>query len=99
MAKLHERLREFNVDCVYNVDETGVHYKLLPKRSYVNQKEDRKNAPRNSTNVLEGPNNGICCTNADGSKMVLLATFGKAKYVRCFRLVRPLVHYFNNGTA
>ncbi len=24
MAKLRERLREFNVDCIYNVDETGL---------------------------------------------------------------------------
>ncbi len=23
MAKLRERLREFDVDCIYNVDETG----------------------------------------------------------------------------
>ncbi len=25
MAKLRERLREFNVDCIYNVDETGLY--------------------------------------------------------------------------
>ncbi len=28
MAQLRDRLREFDVDCIYNVDETGIFYKL-----------------------------------------------------------------------
>ncbi len=42
MAKLRDRLREFDVDCICNVDETGQFYKLLPKRSYVTQYENKK---------------------------------------------------------
>ncbi len=39
MAKLRDRLREFDVDCIYNVDENSLFHKLLPKRSYVTQYE------------------------------------------------------------
>ncbi len=28
MAKLRDRLREFDVDCIYNVDETGLFYRF-----------------------------------------------------------------------
>ncbi len=60
MAKLRDRLREFDIGCIYNGDETGLLYKLLPKRSYVTQYENKKNAPRYSSNVGEGPYHCIC---------------------------------------
>ncbi len=42
MAKLRERLRELNINCTYNVDETGDYYNLVPKLSYATKKGDRK---------------------------------------------------------
>ncbi len=42
MAKLRDRIQEFDVDCIYNANETSLFYNLLPKRSYVTQYENKK---------------------------------------------------------
>lgn len=37
-----ERLREFEIRDIYNVDETGIFFKLLPRKTYVIPYENRK---------------------------------------------------------
>ncbi len=48
MAKLRDRLREFDVDCIHNVDETGLFYKLLPETVLGKAGRELENAPRYS---------------------------------------------------
>ena len=35
MCELRQKLREFDLENVYNVDETGLFFKLLPRRTYI----------------------------------------------------------------
>ncbi len=91
MAKLRDRLREFDVDCIYNVDETGLFYKLLPKRSYVTQYENKKTLRGTRQMSAKDRITAYVCTNADGSEKLPLAIIGTAKNPRCFRLGHPPV--------
>ena len=43
IAKLKVEINKYDVENVYNMDETGLFYKLLPNRSYV-KPEHRKDA-------------------------------------------------------
>ena len=41
MKERRQKQAEYNLDCVFNMDETGLFFRCLPKRSYIlgNEKE------------------------------------------------------------
>ena len=47
MSCLRIRLKAYPTHVIYKVDEAALFYKLLPRRSYIMQKEDRKNVRGN----------------------------------------------------
>ncbi len=99
VAKLLERLREFDVDCIYNFDETGLFYKFLPRRSYVTQYENKRTLRGTRQMSAKDRITAYVCTNADGSEKLRMAIIGTANNSRCFRLGRPPVQYFSNKTT
>ena len=99
MIKIRDRLREFQVENIYNVDETGLFYKLLPRRSYIMAYE-KKTTLRGTKQIdVKDRITAYVCTNADGSRKLPMAVIGKAANPRCFRLGTPPVPYFSNKTA
>lgn len=39
MAAIREMCKEYKVENVFNIDETGIFYKLLPNRTYLSKGE------------------------------------------------------------
>lgn len=77
--KLPGILAEFKPENIYNADETGLFYKLLDSRGYVEAKEkaDGGKQPKDRLTIL-------VCANMDGSEKRPLLVIGKAKRPRCF---------------
>lgn len=92
MVTLRQALKEFDLDCIFNMDETGLFYKLLPRRTYICDFEDRKSVRGTKAMRAKDRITAYVCTNATGQK-VPMSIIGTAKNPRCFRVERPPVHY------
>lgn len=99
MSEFRKRLSSFDVEHVYNVDETGLFYKLLPRRTYILSYENKKTLRGTKAMGAKDRITAYVCTNADGSQKLPMAIIGKAAKPRCFRLGAPAVPYFSNSTA
>lgn len=99
IAKLRRRLSEFDIASIYNVDETELFYKLLPKRSYILRTENRKTLRCVKAMKSKYRITAYVCTNANCEYKVPLAIIGTAKNPRAFRLGRCPIPYFSNRTA
>lgn len=99
MSELKAKLRSYDVDCIYNVDETGLFYKLLPRRTYITEEENRKTIRGTKAMKSKDRITAYVCTNGDGSRKLPMAIIGKAKNPRCFRLGQPPVPYFSQKNS
>lgn len=95
--KLMTKINELELDLsqVYNADETGLYWKLLPEKTYVASTE--RTAP--GRKVEKQRITFLACTNATGSHKVKPLVIGKAKNPRCFRNWICPVHYESSNTA
>ena len=96
---LRSHLCDYDADCIYNIDETGLFYKLLPRRTYVSIWEDRKSL--GGIKAIKGKNRvtAFVCTNATGTHKLPMAIIGTAKQPRCFKIRAPAVPYFQQKNA
>lgn len=79
IQKAREIIKKFAPKDVYNMDETGLFYQMLPDRSLTTSefvKGTKKAKQRVSVAV---------CANADGSDKLKLLVIGKSKKPRCFK--------------
>lgn len=92
---IREKLSSHQPSDVYNFDETGLFYKLIPSRALAT-----KNIPghkKDKSRITIG-----VCTNADGTDRLPLLVIGKSKMPRCFKginLTNLGITYFNNTAA
>ena len=84
IQKIRELIKEYGEEYVYNMDETGLFFKLLPNRSYV-KKEHSKTARGTKHMKAKDRVTLYIATNATGTDKVPLGMIGKAKQPRCFR--------------
>jgi len=86
LEELQTNLARFELKNIYNMDETGLFYRLFPNRTYVLRSE--------STDTVRGikemsAKNRVTlyvCTNADGTHKLPLGVIGKAAKPACFSL-------------
>ena len=97
--QIREDLREYDAEHIYNVDETGLFYKLLPRRTYVGVHEDRKSLRGVKAMKAKDRVTAFVCTNASGTKKLPMAIIGTAKQPRCFKIRKPAVPYFHQRNA
>eukprot|EP00171_Calliarthron_tuberculosum_P001839 IDg1839t1 len=86
IAKLRQSLADFRISNIYNVDETGLFFKLLPKRTYVLHHENKKTLRGVKAMKAKDQITAYVCSNADGTSKVPLSIIGTAKNPRAFRL-------------
>lgn len=96
---IRERLRLYAASEMYNVDETGLFCKLLPRTSYLKQSENAKSLRGVQSMSAKDRVTGYVCTNADGSHKMDMAIIGKPKNPRCFRAGSPAVPYLSQQNA
>ena len=95
MEKIREGCKKYEPSRIFNVDETGITWKLMPRRTYLSTKEDRKTA--RGTKHMKFKD--LMCANADGTTKVNMAIIGKAKDPRCFRVRACPLKYFSQINA
>lgn len=89
--KLRKVIQEYDLNehQLYNADETGLYWQLLPDKTYVSLAE--KTAP--GLKISKRRLTFLGCTNAAGSHKVKPLVIGKAKNPRCFKnFNNPLIY-------
>jgi hypothetical protein len=79
---LRAKCRNFSPDDIYNADETGLYYKLLPRRSVVLR--DLATSMRGKK-LLKDRITLLLCTNASGTRKMIPWAVGYAKKPRCLK--------------
>lgn len=99
ISQLRSDLAQYPPDHIYNMDETGLFFKLLPRRTYVLESEGRRTVRGIKAMKAKDRITAFVCTNADGSQKVDMSIIGKAQNPRCFRMGKPHVPYFSQKNA
>ena len=97
-ADLRAQLREYETDCIYNVDETGLFQTYTTPHIYCSY-ENKKSIRRTKLMMSSDRVMASVCTNAGGSEKLPMAIIGKYQKPRCFRNQQPPVPYFSQGNA
>ncbi|XP_055371533.1 jerky protein homolog-like [Condylostylus longicornis] len=97
LIKLAEKIKQLNLapDQIYNADETGLYWKLIPDKTYVSNKE--KNAP--GRKVCKQRLTFLACTNASGDHKIRPLVIGKSKNPRCLKNKHIPVDYDSSKSA
>jgi hypothetical protein len=96
-TQLQEKIKEFKLtnDQIYNADESGLFWKLLPDKTLVMSNE--KSAPGRKADKVRITFRA--CTNATGEHKIKPLIIGRAKNPRCFKNVSLPVEYRNSKNA
>ena len=93
--KLKSLLAEFSPDNIFNADETGLFYKLLPERTLEFKGVDCSGGKRSKERLTV-----LVCSNMSGSEKIPLLVIGKSAKPRCFKNVKTLpTGYTSNKKA
>lgn len=98
ITKLRDKIKEYDPDHVYNMDETGLFFKVLPNRSYV-KKSEIKSARGTKLMKAKDRVTLYITTNGDGTDKVPLSMIGKAASPRCFNNRKLPMKYYNQNKA
>ncbi|XP_051171030.1 jerky protein homolog-like [Leptopilina boulardi] len=75
------REEKFELHQVYNADETGLFWKMMPRATFVTEYENKAEGSKISKERVTV----MVCANADGSHKIPLFVIGKSKKPRCFK--------------
>ncbi|XP_003740248.1 jerky protein homolog-like [Galendromus occidentalis] len=79
----------FDLDFIYNPDETGLFYKALPSRSLAARNERTAPGHKSSKERVTA----MVCANATGRHKISMLIIGKSRNPRCFKNIRIPVEY------
>ncbi|CAN0413013.1 unnamed protein product, partial [Pylaiella littoralis] len=105
IAKIREQLEEFDVELIFNMDETGLFYRCFPRGTYVTRAEgaagvNKKTARGSKAMKAKDRCTVVACCNTTGSLKVPLAVIHTAKDPMVFRHVRkPPCPYYAQQSA
>ena len=99
ICRLREHLADFDEEFIFNMDETGLFFKLFQKKTYVLSYEDRDKLRGTKHMKAKARVSLYVCTNATGKLKVPISIIGTAQNPRCFRKGRPAVQYFSQKNA
>ena len=83
---------QYNLDNIYNVNETGLYTKSLPKKTFVFGEEKEVDGFKESKERVTVMN----CANATGTHKLPLLLIGKSKHPRCFKNISQLPLIYKN---
>ncbi|CAG9584542.1 unnamed protein product [Danaus chrysippus] len=93
--KKHLDENNYDLDFVYNADETGLNWKSLPSKSSVSIRENSAPGYKSSKERVTL----LACANATGTHKIPLLLIGKSKNPRCLKNVRVPLIYKNQKSA
>jgi hypothetical protein len=96
-AKLQVKLRNYSPHDVYNADETGLYYRLLPRRSVVLEAEAKS---IRGTKLIKDRLTILLCCNATGTSKLVPLAIGHSANPRCLKGNTQLpVQYYSSKTG
>lgn len=98
MKQLRKDLQPYSLDRIYNMDETGLFYRLLPRKSYV-FRENRHTVRGIKGMKAKDRITLIITTNADGSHILPYSLIGSAQNPRAFNLRKCPLPYLTQKKA
>ncbi|CAB1096975.1 unnamed protein product [Ectocarpus sp. CCAP 1310/34] len=99
MEEIRALCEKYPARFIVNVDESGLQWKLMPRRTYLSTSEDRKTARGSKSMNFKDGLSAIMCCNADGTAKVYMAIMGRAKEPRCFKNGGSPLKYFSQTNA
>lgn len=99
MEAIRAACLNYEIDNIFNVDETGIFFRLLPKNTYLSTSENRKTARGTKSMKAKDRVSAYMCTNATGTGKVPMSIIGKSKNPRCFRIGPCPIKYFSQANA
>ena len=99
MSEIREACKKYPPSRIFNVDETGILWKLMPRRTYLSSRGNRKTVRGTKGMQFKDRVSAFMCANADGTAKVDMAIIGKAKRPRCFRSRDCPLKYFSQPNA
>ena len=99
MQNLREKLSDYPLDKIYNVDETALFFKLLPRRTYILPEENTPNLRGTKSMKAKDRVTAIICTNSNRSMKISISIIEKSRNPRSFRNETPPCYYFSNSKA
>ncbi|KAM3915651.1 tigger transposable element-derived protein 4-like [Leptodactylus fuscus] len=91
--QLPQILEKYDLKDVFNTDETGVFFNLMPNRTIAVKWEKCHGGKMSKERITV-----LVTTNADGSEKIPILVIGKYKKPRCFKNVRTLPCEYKNNT-
>jgi hypothetical protein len=91
--------QSYEVENIFNMDETGVFYKSIPSRTYLMPGECKKTARGTKQMKAKDRLTVILCANATGTFKISPVVIGTAKRPRCFVRNPPQLPYFSQKSA
>ena len=98
MEKVRAECGKYDAECIFNVDETGLFYKILQRQTFLVPTENRKTTWGVKGMSAKERITLYVCTNATGVKVPLVA-IGSSKDPRCFRVRKPPFLYIQQAKA
>lgn len=95
LQMIKDEIGKFDPDDVYNMDETGLFYKMLPDRTYCLECETNPHGSKQQKDRITV----ILCCNLSGTHKIPVAVIGSSKKPHCFNRSRPPIPYFNSPKA
>lgn len=99
MEEVRKSCKKNGSECIFNANETGVFFRVLPKRSYLVAGENRKTARGVKDMTAKNRMTAYICSNATGTWKIPFSLIDVVEESRCFRLCCPPVVYFNQRNA
>ena len=84
LESLKQKMKNYPPEHVFNMDEVGLFYRLLPSKTYILASEARDRDLRGNRKSKDRVT-VVLCTNVTGTMKIPLAIIGKARQPLCFR--------------
>jgi hypothetical protein len=97
LEELYSIIAQYDPENVYNMDETGLFFRLLPRYSILMPNED--NASTKGKKKAKDRVSLIVCANASGTHKIPCVMIGKPKQLACIKDQHSPVPYFNKAKA
>jgi hypothetical protein len=96
-ARCHVLLAEYELDDIYNADETGLFFRLAPDQTLATKSDQAKGYKKDKERITI-----LFCCNASGKNKIKPLVIGKSQKPRCFNHINIKtlpVRYSNNKSA
>ena len=102
MQDIRDTSSEYHIRNIYNMDESGLFYRMGPRMTYLTRDEDRSTTRGMEVQKHKSRVSIVMCVNADGSHVLPVSYTGTASKPKCFkdaRFIRMKQNYWTQSNG